>query len=228
MYSKKFNAFIDMWRNDYAMEKSIDEQMCVDKEGNPLPWYTYPAIEYLRQFDYRCKKIFEFGTGYSSLFWAKRAAQVVAVEDNQEWFARWQKELKADNLQIKLCQNDDYEAELDEQFDVIVIDGKKRRQCAQRALQFLNDGGMIIVDDSDRVNNSSEYKMMLAELKNAGLLQIDFFGCCPMNNFTKVTSIFFSRNFDFPLGSAVQPANAIGNLWSKGRKARKAFYRENK
>ena len=57
MYSEKFQIFIDMWRKEFAIEKTIDEKVCVDKEGNPLPWYTYPAIEYLAQFDYSQKMI---------------------------------------------------------------------------------------------------------------------------------------------------------------------------
>ena len=52
MYSDKFLKFIEMWQKDFAIERSIDEKVCVDKDNNPIPWYTYPAIEYLSQFDY--------------------------------------------------------------------------------------------------------------------------------------------------------------------------------
>lgn len=57
MYSDKFNKFIEMWRQEYAIERTIDEKVCIDKDGNPIPWYTYPAIEYLSQFDYGDKKV---------------------------------------------------------------------------------------------------------------------------------------------------------------------------
>ena len=67
MYSEKFQKFIDMWRKDFAIERTIDEKVCLDRNGNPIPWYTYPAIEYLSQFDYSRKTIFEFGCGNSSL-----------------------------------------------------------------------------------------------------------------------------------------------------------------
>ena len=85
MYSERFQKFIEMWQKDFAIERTIDEKVCVDRDGNPLPWYTYPAIEYLSQFDYGEKTIFEFGCGYSSLFWAERAAKVISIEDNPEW-----------------------------------------------------------------------------------------------------------------------------------------------
>lgn len=230
MYSEKFQKFIDVWTHEYAQEKSIDEKVCADKDGNPLPWYTYPAIEYLVQFDYQHKKVFEFGCGYSSAFWAERAEKVVSVEDNQEYFKRWCDEFKMQNLDIRwrdegeIYENAIFEDET--KYDVIVIDGKRREKCAEAAVQKLAEGGMIILDDSDRINTSLEYVHAVEILKQANLLQVDFYGFCPMNNYTKTTSIFFSRNFDFKSLYKVQPINGIGNLWSMGRRARKDFFKK--
>lgn len=230
MFSEKFLKFIEMWQKEYAIERSIDEKVCTDKDGEPLPWYTYPAIEYLSQFDYGDKKIFEFGCGYSSLFWEKRAKKVISVEDNPDWFQKWRHEFKDTNLSI--CWRDEGEAyfnaifESEEQFDVIVIDGKCRAYCAASAVKKLAPGGIIILDDSDRINTSQEYVNAIAELRSANLLQVDFYGFCPMNNYTKTTSVFFSRDFDFKSLYEVQPINGIGNLWSMGRKNRKQFFKQ--
>ena len=35
----------------------------IDENGEPLPWYTYPAIEYLTGLDFTQKTVFEFGCG---------------------------------------------------------------------------------------------------------------------------------------------------------------------
>ena len=230
MYSEKFKIFIDMWREEFAIERSIDEKICLDKDGNPIPWYTYPAIEYLSQFDYSKKQILEFGCGYSSLFWAKRAKKVTSIEDNLNWFDKWKKEFKEPNLDIKWRDEGEiYERaafEEDVKYDVIIIDGKRRFQCAEAAVKALNKGGMIILDDSDRINTSQEYVKAVDILKNANLLQVDFYGFCPMNNYTKTTSVFFSRNFNFESLYKVQPINGWGNLWSKSRKDRKEFYKK--
>ena len=86
MFSARFAKFIEMWQQEFGIERSIDEEVCEDRDGNPIPWYTYPAIEYLAQFDYSDKKIFEYGCGNSSLFWAARAESVTSIEDNPEWF----------------------------------------------------------------------------------------------------------------------------------------------
>ena len=230
MYSEKFQKFIDIWAKEYAIERSIDKKLCEDKDGNPLPWYTYPAIEYLTQFDFQHKKIFEYGCGYSSQFWAQRAEKVVSIEDNKEWFERWIDEFKEKNLFIHWRDEGEiYEQaifEEDDKYDVIVIDGKRRAQCAIAAVQKLADGGMIILDDSDRINTSVEYVEAVECLKKADLIQIDFYGFCPMNNYTKTTSLFISRNFNFKSLYKVQPINGIGNLWSMSRRERKAFWKK--
>lgn len=216
-----------MWQEEYAVERSIDEQTCIDKDGNPIPWYTYPAIEYLSQFDYADKRVFEFGCGNSSKFWAARAKQVVSVEDNSEWFAKWQHELQAPNQQVLLRpEGETYENAILEQevmFDVIIVDGKRRAECCAQAVQKLNTGGFIVLDDSDRVNTSEEYRRGIEILRAANLLQVDFFGCCPMNNYSKTTSLFLSRDFNFKTKQEIQPYNGIGNLWGMGRKKRKEF-----
>ncbi len=228
MYSEKFLKFIEMWENDFGIRRTIDERVCVDRDNNPIPWYTYPAIEYISQFDYTDKSIFEFGCGYSSIFWAKRAKKVISIEDNLNWFDKWQKEFDETNLDIRWRDEGEiYENaifEEDQKYDVIVIDGKRRFHCAQVAVQKLADGGMIILDDSDRINTSDEYKKAIKELKEANLIQIDFYGFCPMNVYTKTTTIFLKRDFNFASKFDVQPVNGLGNLWSLSRKDRKALF----
>lgn len=230
MYSEKFLRFIEMWEKEYAVARTIEEKICEDKDGNPIPWYTYPAIEYLRQFDYSEKKIFEYGCGYSSPFWARRAEKVVSIEDNPTYFSKWKACFSEKNLDIRWRDEGEiYENAIfedDEFYDVIVIDGKRRTECAATAVQKLADGGMIILDDSDRINTSLEYVNAVNHLKKANLIQVDFYGFCPMNVYTKTTSLFLSRNFNFNSLYAVQPVNGIGNLWSMGRRERKDFYKK--
>lgn len=231
MYSEKFQIFIDMWRKEFGIERTIDDKVCVDKDGKPLPWYTYPAIEYLMQFDYSQKKIFEFGCGYSSLFWSERAQNVISIEDNPKWYEKWRQEFKEKNLDIRWRDEGEiYEKAVFEdgdKYDVIVIDGKRREKCCETAISNLASGGMIILDDSDRINTSQEYVDAVKILKAANLIQVDFYGFCPMNNYTKTTSLFLSRDFNFQSQYKIQPINGWGNLWSMGRKGRKEFYKKN-
>jgi len=73
---------------DQGFFRSVVNGAPVAADGEPLPWFTYPAIEYLKQFDFSDKRVFEYGAGNSSLFWASRAKEVVAVESDRRWFDR--------------------------------------------------------------------------------------------------------------------------------------------
>jgi len=71
---------------DYGQYKTIRDGVCIDKNGNPIPWFTYPAIEYLNNLDLSDLKVFEYGSGFSTLYWSKRCKYVVSVEHDEEWF----------------------------------------------------------------------------------------------------------------------------------------------
>jgi hypothetical protein len=38
----------------------------LSQAGVPLPWYTYPAIDFLTQRDFRGRSVLEFGGGQST------------------------------------------------------------------------------------------------------------------------------------------------------------------
>lgn len=48
---------------EYNQLQSMKEWKCIGKNGEPLPWYTYPCIEYLDNLDFSKKCILEFGGG---------------------------------------------------------------------------------------------------------------------------------------------------------------------
>ena len=43
---------------DYNQLGSMKKKNCLDKNNNPIPWYTYPAIEYLQNLDFAKKGFF--------------------------------------------------------------------------------------------------------------------------------------------------------------------------
>ena len=105
--------------------RSITEGRPVDALGQPIPWYTYPAIEYVERLALKGKRIFEFGCGHSTRYWCRRGASVTAVEHSREWFEEVTAFAGGANLLFR-DERDSYVAALREagvSFDVIVIDG---------------------------------------------------------------------------------------------------------
>ena len=71
----------------YGQYHSIKHWKCVDGSGDPIPWYNYPATEYLGNMDFSARSVFEFGSGYSTLWWSHGAKTVISVEHDQAWYS---------------------------------------------------------------------------------------------------------------------------------------------
>jgi hypothetical protein len=62
------------WFNDYPC----------DHEGT-IPWYTYPAVAYLKDILSKDFRIVEYGAGYSTLYFADKIKQLVTIEHDMGW-----------------------------------------------------------------------------------------------------------------------------------------------
>lgn len=187
---------------EHGQWRSIRERMAVDATGGAVPWYTYPAIQYLSSFDFGNCDVFEFGSGNSSLFWASRARSVVSVEIDKEWFEAGDRNKQPNQTLLYRPDAPGYVHALTEQgrlFDVIVIDGNWRDQCVQVAPRHLRVGGMIVLDNSDRILELECGKV----LREEGFIEVDFSGFGPINGYCWTTSVFMKtpdlqRNFQGP------------------------------
>jgi hypothetical protein len=183
---------------------TMRSQRPVNADGAPIPWITYPALEFLRQFSFVGRRCFEFGAGNSTLFWSQRATEVYAVETDAAWYAELQLALPT-NVHLALYSDEQAFASsiigIPGLFDVIVIDSIRYRiPAAVNALGKLATGGIIVFDNSDWYPNAC------ALLKDAGLIQIDFHGFGPVNGYAWTTSIFFKERIGFSRASpALRP-----------------------
>lgn len=193
---------------DFGQVGSARRWACTDRQGEPIPWYTYPAIEYLTQLDFREKTLFEYGSGYSSMFWAKRCKSIVAVEDDQKWFDKVAAKLPANARYDLIVAKTDYVAAIERHghpFDVIVIDGSHRYECAVAARPKLAADGLIIVDNSDWLPRVTRF------LRDTDLIQVDMAGFGPINRYTWTTSLFLSRSIRIAPRLDRLPAAGIGS-----------------
>ncbi len=194
----KLPAYIDIIENKYGHKISREKGIPLNSEYKPLPWFTYPAIEYLNQLDLSGCTVFEWGSGNSSLFFAQNSKFVYSIENNKEWFEKILK-YKLFNNTIELHEDlDDYVnaiSKINIKFDIIVIDGRERRRCAEISHFYLKKNGLIILDNSDRSPDIAE------KFRKLGLLQVDMHGLGPINNYTWTTTFFFKGTF------AVKPKN---------------------
>lgn len=193
---------------DFAHLKTI-KGGCVDKNDGFIPWYTYPAIEYIKQFDFSDKTVFEFGSGNSTLFWANRCLRAISIEDNSEWFDKM-KPVLSKNVDYRFFrEKSEYVKSISEcpgEFDIIIIDGNHRYECAIEALKKLKDDGIIILDNSDWHQKTAEL------LRDADLIEVDMSGFGPINGYTWTTSFFLSRQVKLKPLHKNQPISGIGAI----------------
>ncbi len=208
-YLENINKII---ANEYGFTNSIEAGIPLDKNNNPIPLYTYPAIEYLGSFDFTNKKIFEFGSGQSTLYWLGQGGDVVSVEHNQDWVDKLSPVLGSftNHQYIFANQQDVYINSIskfpDGYFDLIIIDGTfSRYLCAKNIITKIKKDGLVILDNSDWYPNTAKFLK-----ENLDFIQVDFYGFRPSKSETAVTSLFFSREFNFKNKSDRQPNYALG------------------
>jgi hypothetical protein len=165
----------------------------VSPDGQPLPWYTYPAIDFLAQRDFAGRNVLEFGGGQSTLWWQARAKSVLTIEGDGAWYRRIVGGMASnvsihhvpvepeDSLQRIKALIDSHVAQ---KFDVIVVDGHRRRELTAMAFDYLAPGGAIILDNAEGYG-------FYEELRGRNCRRIDFFGFAPGVSLRHCTSLVF-------------------------------------
>ena len=186
-------------KNKTGWEKSFFHGFSQDENGDPVPWMTYPAIEFLKNNLNKNHEIFEFGCGASTLFFSRIVKKVVGLETNKRWFEIIQNmlaEKSRNNIVITLMEdgleNNNYQSfakNCGQKFDFIIIDSLKRFECAKNVIEALKPDGRIILDDSERKN----YKKIFDFFAENNFQKQNFFGIAPGQLRIKNTTIF-SKN----------------------------------
>lgn len=178
------------WLQSLALNKPINGL------SEPIPWYTYPAIEFIEDKIKHDFKVFEYGSGHSTLWWAKKVNEIISIESNKNWHSYLKSSLikleNSENISLILSEEaQDYIQKINQfpphYFDVIIIDGDYRPECAKESYSHLKENGFIILDDSDR----KYYDEILHFLDEEGFYRIDFVGMTPSLVYKNSTSILF-------------------------------------
>ena len=164
----------------------------IDKNGEPIPWCTYSYNKFIEERLNSDLAIFEFGCGNSTLWYSTRVKKVDAVEHDLGWYKNL-KTLAPSNVNIlhkELTYGGSYSkacSEFQDKYDVIIVDGRDRVNCVKNAVEFLSEGGVIVLDNSERV----QYKPGVDYLSDRGFKQLEFYGNVPAKVAEGYTSIFY-------------------------------------
>lgn len=173
----------------------------VDRSGQPLPMFTYPANDFLASIDAQLKgtEVLEFGCGQSTRWFAPRVKRLVGVERNAAFRAALAADFaKYDHVTIV---GNEMPFNVSGTFDIIVLDGQPRLEAGRFAPTVLKDDGIIIFDNSD----VQSLAPIPQDLNGRGFARVDFFGFSPTGVRKQCTSIFFKDTKWFCLQEKVMP-----------------------
>jgi hypothetical protein len=181
--------------NELGWNISFKTKMPFDKNNNPIPWVTYPFIDFLEPRLNSQLNLLEYGSGSSTLFYSKRVKSVVAVEHEKEWIEKIKLSLPA-NVSI-IQENLEYNGEYSKaslktgkKFHLIIVDGRDRVNCLINSISSLTDDGVMILDDSER----EEYANGVQKILENNYKKLDFWGIAPGLIYKKCTSIFYKNS----------------------------------
>jgi len=176
-------------KNEFGFLASVNTQRSIDQHGKPIPWFTYPAIEYLDSLELDDALIFKWGSGNSIVYFSERCLSIGSIESDI-------RRLEFQRSNIRNNQLIHFRPELSEDYylainhgihefcDIIIVDGKQRDKCCRQTIPKLKKSGILILDNSDR------YPKLCQSLRDSSFIQIDFHGHGPINSYTWTTSFF--------------------------------------
>lgn len=163
----------------------------VGQDGEPLPWMTYPFIDFIGPRLNPRVQLFEYGAGASTLFFSRRVGQVLSVEHDRAFAADLTPRLPANaRLLVRPADEDGYVRAVDEwaiRPQVVIVDGLRRIECAAFSRSRLAADGVLVLDDAQL----PEYEPVHADMRAAGFRRLDFWGLAPGRVEHRCTTVFY-------------------------------------
>ncbi len=197
----------------YSLTRAYDSLAIAELD---VPWWTYRAVDvveaYLSGLAARPEpvRVFEYGSGASTLWLAKRAGEVHSVEHHRGFGEHLRPSLAPlANVDFRIVEPTPsdapvvgsrkegaggldfagYVASIDDvggEFSLIVIDGRAREACLERARHRLEPGGVIVFDNTRR-------RRYREAIQRSGMVERRLTGLTPTLPYPDQTSILTAR-----------------------------------
>ena len=203
---------------------SLKQGKPVDSYNNPLPWITYPCIEYLNQFDFSNETVFEYGSGGSTKwFLNKNSKKVISIENDIKWFnSLLEDQKKFKNLTPIFTENEDefiYNTKVYESSVVFIdCDSSYRLKVIQNLFNNIDKINSnikcIVIDDVDKKNlkGGDIDKIVFDLAKKLNWIQVDFMGFRPFNRNYASTTILINPKNQLSRDFEIKPLSAFSKL----------------
>ncbi len=184
------------------------------------PFWPYGAAEFVQERLRAGSKVFEYGSGGSTLWLMDLGAEVSAVEHDPGWHTRLR--AAAPRLRIALHEPDAkgeigsvmtsgffdayvgaIDAVAEASLDLVIVDGRARVECVDRAVARVKPGGLLLLDDTDRRRYTAAYRQLEDWERH------DFAGVKPGQVRPAYTSVWVRPWDAFPGSTATAPTGSV-------------------
>lgn len=189
----------------------------IDMAELNVAWWNYNVMDEVNKFLSFTNNadVFEYGSGASTIWLAKRAGKVISIEHNKEWYEKISLLLtnfsnnkvyyvpatiagkqdcgfRSQKKGFTKVSFKDYVNKIAEfgEFDLIIIDGRARNACLDKAIKHLKSGGIILFDDTSR----ERYMEKIDKLSRNDWEIIHFKGLTPCLPYRNQTSLIKKKN----------------------------------
>lgn len=130
------------------------------------PYMTNNEIEFIKSFFSDEFDVLEWGSGGSTIYFSKFCRRYFSIEHDKAWYDKIDK-IKPENVQYFYVKNNlprsrptkkeefmDYINFVDKigmsRYDLVLIDGRARVFCAEKALDYVDDESLVFIHDWER------------------------------------------------------------------------------
>ena len=136
------------------------------------PWIVPAATGWLGRRIRSDWSVLELGAGRSTPWFARRAARVISLQDNEFWAEQTRerlRELELDNAELRQLAVERFAAEVeglpDCSFDLVVMDfleapAVTRVDVLKPAMKKVRPGCLLLLDDSDRPGYTEAFQLL--------------------------------------------------------------------
>lgn len=150
-----------------------------------IPWMKHKEIDILCEIieNLKPEKSFEWGSGFSTLFFPQLLSTTAtwhSLEHNSDWFNHVNGYNTRSNVYVNHVPPDNKDFKQDgsfndfktyinfptETYDFILVDGRARKDCLEKAFQIIANNGIVVLHDANR----TAYHLPLKKIKYQILL----------------------------------------------------------
>jgi hypothetical protein len=160
LYQRILRHPVRHWTPRYVIQRCVN--IATNVAHPDWPWLTPQAVGWLERWLAPMHCAFEWGAGRSTLWIARRLRSIISVEHDPAWYARVESLARCqrlDNVHLKFRPHVQAPPdgityskailEADQEFDLVLVDGLYRDQCALAALQRLKPQGVLVLDNAN-------------------------------------------------------------------------------